>query len=298
MVCEGGRCRDATVCDIVAPNLTGTWDMHSTLRLREALPSWLSSFLDGIAGPLRFLSGAATCIDFGLSPSIETAICDLVRPYVDEFLPPWAPPVFDAIASLNDVLNTWEIDETMTLTAGGVPDSYRGTHTWERVSFTYRDRPLMGDPTTVFDWRFAPNAFNANVVCGVFNIDRHSVHVSLGSIVSWLVDALVYETTDHRYSSLAEALTALSAGFCDGLARAAESSISASVGDTVRRVCTSTIAGLITSAVREVLDARIGADPITLRGFANIGGPNSLVMGHWDGTLIGSDFTGDWQAVR
>lgn len=299
MVCEGGRCRESTVCDIVAPNLAGDWDMHSTLRLREALPSWLSSFLDGIAGPLRFLSGSATCIDFGLPGWVESAICDLVRPYVDEFLPPWAPAVFDAIADLNDVLNTWEIDESMTLTAGSVPDSYRGTHTWERVSFTYRDRPLMGDPTTVFDWRFAPNDFNANVVCGVFNIDRHSVHVSIGSIISWLVDALVYEASDHRWSGLEAALTDISSGFCDGLATAADDSIDyPGVGDTVRSVCTSTVATLITTAIREVLDARIGADPITLRGYANIGGPSSLVMGHWDGTLIGSDFTGDWQATR
>jgi hypothetical protein len=47
-----------------------------------------------------------------------------------------------------------------------------------------------------------------------------------------------------------------------------------------------------------VLDARIGAEPITLRGTGPIGGPGNLRGGHWDGTLLGSDFTGDSDAWR
>lgn len=298
-VCEAGMCVERGVCDIVNPDLAGTWSMHSSLRFREALPSGLSSFLDFIEGPFRFLGGETTCIDFGLPSWVETAICDLVAPYVDMYLPPWSRPVFRAIADLNDVLTTWEIDETMVLTAGTVTDSYRGTHTWNRVTFMYRDSPLMADPTDILDWRFAPSPFNAAAVCGTFSIERHSVNVSIGSVIAWLVDAIIYEVSDHRWTGLSDALAEVIDGFCMGLAQAAEENIDyAGVGSTVMRVCSSTLTGLADAAIRELLEARIGAEPITLRGTAPITGPNSLRPGHWDGTLLGSDFTGDWSAMR
>jgi hypothetical protein len=299
-VCEAGMCRPRTVCDIAAPDLSGSWPtMHSTLRLREALPGWLDSLLRGISGPLLFLAGDTACIDFGLPGWVEDAICAAIAPYVGDALPHWAPPLFRAIAHLNDVLNTWEIDEHMSLTRGTVADTYRGTHTWDRISFVYAGRTITGDPTTVFDWMFTPSDFNAELVCGVFNVERHSVHLSVGAVIAWLVDAVIEEASSGMYTSLMDALGALATDFCSGLAAAADSSIDyPGVGATVNRVCQAGLSGLISTAVSTIRDARFGIDPITLRGTAQIGGPNSLVMGHWDGTLVGSDFTGDWQAMR
>jgi hypothetical protein len=63
-------------------------------------------------------------------------------------------------------------------------------------------------------------------------------------------------------------------------------------------ICTSALTGLAETAVREALEARIGAEPITLRGTGPIGGPNSLRGGTWDGTLLGSDFSGTYDAFR
>ena len=298
-VCDGGLCIERTVCDIVNPTLSGTWEMHSVLRLREALPAWLSDFLDFIEGPFRFLGGETTCIDFGLPSWVETAICDLVAPYVDMYLPPWSRPVFRAIADLNTVLTTWEIDETMVLEAGGVPDSYRGRHTWDRVQFMYRAEPIFADPMDILDWRFSPSEFNAFAVCGTFNIERHAVNVSIGSIIAWLIDAVIYEASDHRWTGLADALAEVVDGFCMGLSAAAEDAIDyPGVGGRVMSICTSALTGLAETAVREALEARIGAEPITLRGTGPIGGPNSLRGGTWDGTLLGSDFSGTYDAFR
>ncbi len=300
-VCEAGTCRPGTVCDIASPDFAGDWPtMHSTLRLRESLPDWLSSLLNAIEGPLLFLAGDTACIDFGLPSWVEDAICAAIAPYVGDALPRWAPPLFRAIAHLNEVLNTWEIDEHMTLTRGTVADSYRGTHTWDRVSFVYAGTTVTGDPTTVFDWMFMPSEFNASVTCGVFTVDRHSVHVSIGAIIAWLVDAVIEVASDGAYDSLDAVLNTIASSFCSGLADAAEAAAPdyPGVAGTVHSVCTSALSGLVTTAVNAVLNARLGVDPITLRGTAQIGGPNSLVMGHWDGTLVGSDFTGDWQAMR
>jgi hypothetical protein len=299
-VCEAGRCRTRTLCDIEHPDLAGRWMMTSTLRLREALPSWLSDFLDAVEEPFAFLGGTTTCIDWsGLPDWVDTAICDLVRPYLDRYLPPWSRPVFRAISDLNDVIGTWVVDETMTLRPGTVRDSYRGSHTWNRVTFMYRDMPVVGDPADILDWRFSPSDFNALAVCGYFHIERHPIHVSIGSIVAWLIDALIYEVSGHRWSGLRAALTDLADGFCAGLARAAEDNIDyRDVGSRVMSLCSSLVSAAIDRAIRAVLDARIGADAITLQGSAPISGPGSLRMGVWNGTLLGRGFTGDFDAWR
>lgn len=292
-------CRPRTVCEIANPDFTGTWSMQSILYIRDALPDWLDSFLTTVEGPFRFLAGDATCIDFGLPDWVEMEVCDLVRPFVDEHLPPWSFPVFRAIADLNTVLSEWHIDETMELTPGSVTDAYRGTHTWDRITMFYRGMPVEGTPETILDWRFAPSPFNASAVCGTFTIERHDVNVSIGSIIAWIVDTLVYEISEHRWRTASEALAAMAGGFCDALGEAADSSVDYDgVGDAVRRVCTSALASLIDTAIRELLDARIGASPITLRGAAPITGPSSLRPGTWNGTLLGSEFPGEWGADR
>jgi len=298
-VCDRGSCRDGTLCDIAHPDFSGEWEMQSVLRIREALPDWLDDFLDAVSGPLRFLGGDAACFEFGLPDWVETELCDLARPYIERTFPEWTRALFRAIADLNDVLNEWHIDETMTLTPGGVTDAYRGEHTWDRLTIFYRGMPLMGTPETIRDWRFSPSPFNASAVCGTFYIDRHDVNVSIGAIIAWAVDVLVFAITEGEHDSLGAALSAASSGFCRAIADFAADNIDYSgVGDTVFSVCTSQVESLIDRALRELIDARIGTSPITLRGEAPVTGPSSLRPGTWDGTLLGSGFSGDWSAMK
>ncbi len=298
-VCDRGICRDGTVCDIGHPDFAGTWDMQSSLRIREALPAWLDRFLEAVEEPFRFLAGDAACIDFGLPTWVENEICDLVRPLIEMHVPAWARPLFRAIADMNQVLNTWEVEETMVLTNGSVADSYRGTHTWDRITFYYRSMPLVGRPDTIRNWRFSPSPFNASAVCGTFHIERHDVNVSIGAVLAWVVDALVWAITDGEHDTLGSAAAAASAGFCRALGDFAEANVDhPGVGDTVFSTCTTQVENLVNRALMELLAARVDADAITLRGAAPITGPNSMRMGTWDGTLLGREFTGDWQADR
>lgn len=301
MLCEAGRCRPRTVCDITNPDLGGTWTMQSTLEVREALPAWLSSFLDAVEAPFRYLGGETTCtaVDFGLPGWVMSLLCDLVEPYVEDYMPPWAPPVFRAIADLNTVLSRWQIDETMVLTPGSVPDSYRGTHTWNRVRFTYRSTSLEADVSDLLDWRFEPGAFNASAVCGQFNIERHDVGLSIGRLVLWIVDTLVYEVSDGRWVGIEDALAHIADGFCTGLADAADENIDyPGVRGTVLSVCTTATNAFIRQAINTLLEARLGFSAMTLRGTSPIAGPNSLRPGEWDGRLLGSEFSGTFQASR
>jgi hypothetical protein len=301
MLCEVGRCRARTVCDIESPDLSGTWAMQTTLRVREALPEWLSDFLDAVDAPFRYLGGETTCtaVDFGLPSWAMSALCDLVEPYVNDYLPPWAPPVFRAIADLNTVLSTWFIDETMTLERGAVRDSYRGSHRWTRVRFMYRSMPIEADVDDIVDWRFDPGRFNAAATCGTFSIERHDVGLSIGRLVMWIVDTVVYEVSDGRWVGVEDALASIADGFCMGLAEAAEDAIDyPGVGGTVMRVCSSATSRFIREAINELLEARLGFAFMTLRGTSPIAGPNSLRPGVWDGRLLGSEFGGEFQASR
>ena len=297
-VCDAGRCRDGTVCDIEHPDLAGTWAMTSELRIREALPAWLDDFLATVEGPLRFIAGDATCIDFGLPDWVEMEICDLVRPLIEDYVPAWVLPIARAIADMNDVLSTWVIDETMVLENGAVTDAYRGTHTWDRITFLYRGTPLMGTPETIRGWRFSPSPFNASAVCGTFHIERHDVNVSISAVIAWVVDALVYLLSDGAHDTLGGALAAAASGFCTALGDFADDTVDYDVRDTVISVCTSQIASLTDRALMQLLDARIGTSPITLRGQAPVTGPNSLRPGVWDGTLLGRGFSGDFSAMK
>lgn len=295
---EGDGCRPRTVCEIEHPNFAGHWEMQSTLHVRDALPGWLDGFLRTVEEPFRFLAGDTTCIDFGLPPAIEQEICALVRPFVEEHLPPWSSAVFRAVADLNDVLSTWRIEEDMELMAGAVTDSYRGTHEWRSIQMEYRGRPIMGTPETILDWRFSPSPFNASAVCGTFHIDRHNVHVSIGSIIAWAVDTVIYEASGHQWSGAAEALGELTGGFCEALADAADRAIDYDVRTAVNSACRSALSRLVDAALRELLDARLGASAMTLRGQAPVTGPDSLRPGTWNGTLLGREFPGEFTAAR
>lgn len=298
-VCARGSCRDGAICAIGHPDFSGTWSMQSVLRIREALPSWLDTFLVATEGPFRFLAGDAACFEFGLPDWVENELCDLARPYIERTVPAWTRPVFRAIADLSTVLDEWHIDETMVLDPGAVTDSYRGTHTWDRLTIYYRSIALIGTPETIRNWRFSPSPFNASAVCGSFYIDRHDVNVSIGAIIAWAVDVLVYAVTDGAHDSLGSAIAAAAGGFCRAIGDFAEDNIDyGGIGDTVTRVCTSQVESLTNQALAALLDARIGTDPITLRGEAPVTGPSSLRPGVWAGTLLGSGFTGDWSAMR
>lgn len=298
-LCDGGACVDDGSCGVVHPPLAGTWTMDTVLRLREALPGWLDAFLDAVAGPFHFIAGHTMTLDLGLPGFIEDIVADVVRSWADSSLPPWARELLGAIADMNDILSTWTIDETMVLTDTGVLDEYTGTHEWTEVEFTYRGMAVRGRPEDIIDWRFSPSSFHANATCGTLNIDRHDVDVSIGAIIAWAVNAVVYEATDGRYRTLDEALGAATAGFCDGAARAAEDAVDFfGVGTAVGAWCTSELGALTSELTRAVDDARLGLDLMSLKGHAPIVSDRLLDPGVWEGSLAGGDFTGDFTARK
>ena len=300
-VCEAGACRPRTLCDITNPDLSGIWSVASTLRLRESLPSWLDSFLGAVSGPFRFIAGDSATLGVpGIPGWAEALIAPALRSWADANLAPWVRDLLGGIADLNDILSTWTIDERMELRPGVLRDLYKGTHTWLNVRFEYRGAEVRGRPEDILDWRFTPSEFDAAATCGVFAIERHDVDVSIGAIIAWLVDTVTYEATGGRYRTFRDALTAATSGFCAEVGRIAGETVTSIPGlsGTVSRACDGAVSGLINEIDSTIRDGRLGLDVMTLKGYAPITGPSSLRPGVWEGTLVGRDFTGDFDAFR
>ncbi|NOY91568.1 MAG: hypothetical protein GXP55_10230 [Deltaproteobacteria bacterium] len=298
-LCDGGRCIPGDACFVVDPPLDGTWDLNTVLRLREALPGWLGGFLDAVAGPFHLIAGHTSRLDLGLPGWVEDLAATALTAWADANLAPWQRQLLGAIADMNDILSTWDITEFMTLRGSGIPDAYTGTHEWTEVAFTYRGMPVRGRPEDILDWRFAPSPFEANATCGTLNIERHDVNVSIGAIIAWAVNAVIFEATDGRYATLDDALTATTAGFCDSAAREAAAAVDfPGVEAATYSWCSRTLGGLVVTAVDALNNARLGLDLMTLKGHAPIVTDRLLTPGVWEGTLPGGDFTGDFTANK
>lgn len=298
-LCDGGRCVPGDVCMVVDPALDGTWDLDTVLRLREALPGWLDGFLGAVAGPFHLIAGHTSTLDLGLPGWVEDLAAAAIRDWADANLAPWQRQLLGAIADLNDILSTWEVKEFMVLNGTGVRDAYTGTHEWTEVAFNYRGMMMRGRPEDIIDWRFTPSPFDANATCGTLNIERHDVNVSIGAIIAWVVNTVVYESTGGMYATLDDALTATTATFCDDAARTAGAAVDfPGVESATYSWCNRTLGGLVVGAVDALNDARLGLDLMTLKGHAPIVSDRLLTPGVWEGTLAGSDFTGDFTANK
>ncbi|MCC7541082.1 MAG: hypothetical protein IT379_32990 [Deltaproteobacteria bacterium] len=301
LFCEGGRCLSRELCSRPPdPDLSGVWAMQTVLNLREALPDWLAGFLDIVAEPFRFLAGDSRDLDTGLPGFVDSIVEEALRSFAAAYLPPWARDLLGAIADINDILSTWEIDEEMVLNPAGTSGvDYTGTHTWTRVSFEYRGRMVTGTPEEIIDFRITPSAFDAHATCGVLAIDRHDVNVSIGAVIAWLVNTIVYESSGGLYRSAEDALDDLAYGFCSGAADAVSGVVSVPGAYSLfLAACEDQLGNLIDDLIDALTMARVGFDAMTLKGSAPIESAVSLRPGVWEGTLLGGDFSGEFTATK
>lgn len=305
-VCEaGGDCRPRDGCD--DPDLSGTWTFHSTLRLREALPDWLSGLLDAIDGPLRFLSdGILNGFDFDI-PIIGNAVERAVNGLVDQYVPDWVGELLGAIADIAEILSTWTVQQEIQLTnVGG--DEYRGEEEWTRVSFHFRGEDVSGTPDDILGWDVSVDEFTARTTCGTLNIDRHDVGISVGSIIRWVLDVIVTFVSEGEYFSLEDLLYDISDDVCYELAGAIQD-VADAIGDGLdinmpdlegefEDFCVEAAEALIDRAIEELENIDVQLDVAELAGQGTIADDTHLDPGTWQGELLGGDFSGEFTAER
>lgn len=299
MLCDRGMCIPEGACDVVHPDLSTdpVWNVSSIYNFREALPGWLAGFLDLVAGPFRFLAGDSDDPDLGLPGFIEGLIGDAIRNWAEDNLPPYVLAAMGGIADFNDIMSTWLVSEQMHLTGTMDRDGYMGQNEWIEVAFEYRGDMVVGDPAMIAGWSYTPSAYNAQAVCGTLNIERHDVEVGIGAIIAWALDAVVYESSDHRYDGVEDMLGTVRGAFCAAARNLAEG-IYSGAGGLAETWCNSILDSYADDLVRAINDALLELDLVKLKGHATIVDGENLTPGVWEGSMLGGDFSGSWSADR
>ena len=301
--CDRGMCLGEAACDVVHPDLETdpVWNVSSTYNFREALPGWLSTTLDLVAGPARFLAGDSDYPELGLPDALEIAIGalinDAVRDWVDTYLPPYAQDALSAVGTINDLLSTWAVQERMRLTAQSARDSYIGSSEWVEVSFELNGEVVRGNPRDLIGWTTTPADFNARAVCGTLNIERHDVEIGIGSVIAWAIDAAVYEASDHNYRGIGDLARTFRAQFCAYINGFAETH-KPGWGDDAEMWCNTALNLLIDQMEMALQEALLRLDLVKLKGNAVIVDGSRLDPGVWEGSLLGGDFSGSWTGTR
>ena len=307
-VCDGPDCGgDPTGCEIEDPDLSGMWDLDSTLRLRESLPGWLDDLM-GFLGPIfRFLSdGMLDGFDFDI-PIIGDALEDAADSLVGRYVPPWVGELLRAIADLDDILSTFHVFQEMNIWTAGVEDQYLGEFEWREVEMSWRGEALRGRFEDITGVYVTHDDIEAEAICGTFYIHRHDASIAFGAVVRWVLDVIVTIVTEGEYFSLEDLLLDL-VFICDELAIAIDD-LAYDLGDglgitlpdvydIVYGLCEAGIESGTEAAITWLEDLMVRDDALTLGGRATINGPARLDDGRWEGTLLGGDFTGDWTATR
>lgn len=302
-LCESGTCvpdRDGESCADPGPgpNLSGTWDVNSSLHLREGLPGVVGGLLDVSELLADFIDGN---VNLGLPSAVEFLIGALVQGIIDQYVPSWAQDLIVALAGISDVLDTMQVEGTWALQGSVCEANYRGSSTWDYLSFEYRGTVIRERPQDISEvGPITPEDFGARYSCGDLYVDRHRVSNSLSGLVRWLVNTVVEIATG--YPTVEAALDA--ALPCDQIAAAINNAwqsacgCSSDVSVVVEATCESYKSDLIDQVVTAIDGAVVTLSVLTLKGVGNVQDANTLTSGVWYGSVIGGDFPGTFSAVR
>lgn len=302
-LCADGQCvpdNDGTACADPGPgpDLGGTWAVTSHLYMRDGLPGVVAGLLDVSELLADFVEGD---IDLGLPAPVEFLIGALVSSIIDAYVPPWAQDLILVLGGFADVLDTMTVEQTVTLAGLPCDANYRGSSTWDTITFEYKDEIITARPEDIPEiGPITPEDFGARYSCGQLYIDRHRVQNSLTWLVRWLLDTLVEATTG--YPTVEEAIDA--AIDCDGIAAGINSAWQSACGCStditagIAATCTGFKADLMTQITMLIDEAAVNLSVVSLAGIADVQDASHLDPGVWYGAVIGFDFPGDFTGTR
>jgi len=296
-VCEPDRDGEACADPGPGPELTGTWNMTSNLHLREGLPGLVDGLLDVSELFRDFIQGDA---DFGLPSFIQTVLNAVIADLINQNVPSWAQDLVLALAGVSDVLDTMQVQSTMLLDGQSCDATYRGSSTWNLISFEYDGQMITAAPDTIPEiGAVEPEDFGARYYCGDLYIDRHRIHNTLSGLVRWLINTVVEVATG--YPTPESAIDA--AIDCSAIAVALNNAYQSLTGlggitGTVEAACTGLESQLLTELQQLIDDAAVQLSVVSLQGVGKVANDSRLDPGTWYGSVVGGDFPGDFTAVR
>lgn len=303
-VCVLGECRDPMVCDVVHPVLDGEWTWNSTLDTREGLSGFADAGLSIASAATDFLDGGNIELP-GLLRPFEGPINDELRRVVEEEAPHLLLEAIRGLAVLDRIMQTMTLEERVQLTSMEL-DRYSASRELLRMCLGEgADMRCATDPSDLESFGFDPQDFRANAVCGNLIILEHDIEFDFAGVLLWVANAIVETGSEGQYETIEELLDAMRGETCDPAAEAlgrfaADLGMSSGnvtlVEGLARTSCNAAAVTLRDRVVDGLRNATVGLSLIEIKGYAPIG--ERTMDGVWEGSLMGGDFPGSFQAFR
>jgi len=131
--------------------------------------------------------------------------------------------------------------------------------------------------------------------CGFAAVQRREMSVPMGALLVWVVDQLVDEATDGRFTTADQALAALEDRVCTGLSQDVGDAVGFGVGSAIAEACAAELGELRASQVEALRRADLGVGPLTVEAHGVVDPASGTVSGgRWDGELAGARTGGTW----
>jgi len=279
------------------PELAGTWAMSSTLALREGLPGLVGGLLSISELLADFVEGN---IDLGLPAPVEILIGALVEAIIDQYVPVWGQDLIVMLAGFSDVLDDLQIDQTVVMSGELCEANYRGSSTWDRITFEYRGQQVSERPEDIPEiGPVTPEDFGARYACGQLFIDRHRVKNALQGLVRWMINTATEITTGYPTLELAIDAAVDCANIAVGINQAWRNAGGGfDITTAVETSCLGFEADLLMRVTMLIDNAAIELSVVSLEGVADVTSERRLDAGVWAGRLLSGEFPGAFDASR
>lgn len=307
MDCIGGLCLSAADCAKAGTSvdrLGGKWTLDSEIHVRDGLQGISKSFLSS-AALLRDIRDGNFKISDKLGV-LNDAVAAFLGNWIKGHLPAWSSELLDWLGGIDDVLDTWTIisSETLTPLGGG---HYYGVSSWDLIRFSF-ERADGSTQTVTTDQsqmpaieRVVPEPYFARELCGVLVIDAHQVKSNVGNIYRWGLEGMLGAITCQANDT--QCLGRVGKGLdevidCDGLEKSAgQAPVIAVVAPIVGVACRALKQKFIDDVVANIKRLASTMSTMSLRGRAVAPNAGQLVEGRWFGTLGGQFGKGNFDGA-
>lgn len=297
----GSTCAaDADACpDRDEPqNLRGTWEVATTLHLREAIGG-VGGTIGDIAEIVRGIKNGnldsdqleAIIHDDILRATVVSLINSLGQQALNQYVSADALKIADILASISDVMDETEVAMKINIGGQACDYSYRGTATWETISFELAGEPVQFRPAQIPAVGIIESEeFTVMNACGTTYFDQARYHNLVSKVPAAIVEYGLAKLTD--YPNLDAALSDLIN--CQGIAKKADGST-----DIFKKAaCDALVSAVVEYGKGKLNDLGKDLKILTLQGYATPQQHKIFTDGVWKGSIVGAKFSGDFTGSK
>lgn len=284
-LCDFGSCIPVVQCTITE-DLRGRWTAQSVMHLREATSGVVGAILSATEWIRDLLQGR------GGIPGVGFLVDGIVEDWIEEYLYPYQTEAIVALGDISDLLDDVHFDHTVNLDAP-CREQYRGTLTFDRIEVEFRGRTIEGDPANISQIGEIEDAeFGARLHCDSLAIDEFRVDRLVSGLIRWATDVVVQQASEGAYVHIEDLLT-------DVIDCAAIGNyVGGTLGATTEVACEVALDEALDLLTDALDDASIGMGLMRIEGEAEVPSDAQLAEGHWSGSLLTGDFTGEFTASK